>query len=127
MRESDPGRKPTTRHEQQRGIELRRPVGLNESIFPLVECACADLLVDGIANAFPLCHRRFELALIGKQDGAIEGNPRHHLGVGKLLRPAARFPYAFIGLSPDRLKMSQQLVQDAEIVFLVMTTMLTCE
>ena len=57
------------------------------------------------------------LQLLGQQHGAIESHPGHHLRIGELLRPAARLPYAFIGLLPDVLQMLEQQDQHAEVVF----------
>ena len=75
--------------------------------------------MDGVANRLPLFDRRVILQLLGKQYGAVEGNPRHHFRIGELLRSAPYLPDSMIGMLPDFLKMVEQKRQHAEIVFIV--------
>src|SRR5262249_7893082 len=46
--------------------------------------------------------------LLRAPDRAIEGDPRHDLGIGEVLAPAAGFPDAFIRLAPDALEVGQK-------------------
>ena len=102
------GKKTDQRHEQQGGVELLRAVGLHEGVLLFVEGLGADFGVDGVAERLPLFDGAFVTELFGEQNGAIEGDPGHHLGIGEVLRAAAGFPDALVGVLPDGLEVFEE-------------------
>src|SRR5262245_65156868 len=85
-----------------------RPIGLDEASELLVEAATAHVGVNCGGELTPAIERRFEAELLRALDRTIEGDPCHDLGIGEVLGPAARFPYAFIRLGPDFLEVGQK-------------------
>src|SRR5262245_59021915 len=53
----------------------------------------------------------------GNLDRAVEGNPRHHLGMGEMLRWAADLPDALVRLIPDTSEMLKDGVADGGAAF----------
>jgi hypothetical protein len=51
----------------------------------------------------PALERSGQIVHFRALDRAIEGDPRHCLGIGEVLAPAAHLPDAFVGFMPDLL------------------------
>src|SRR5262249_58194235 len=96
------------RQEQKAGVEVFRPIGLDEAPELLIEAATAHVGVNCGGELTPASDRPFEAELLRALDRTIEGDPCHDLGLGELLAPAARFPYAIIRLGPDALEVGQK-------------------
>ena len=87
---------------------MLRPIGLDEAPELRVEAAPAHVGVNGGGELTPAIERPFEAELLRALDRAIEGDPRHDLGIGEVLGPPARFPDPFIRLDPDALEVGQK-------------------
>src|SRR5262249_58509222 len=85
-----------------------RPIGLDEAPELRVEAPTAHVGVNCGGELTPAIERRFEAELLRAFDRAIEGDPCHDLGIGEVLGPAARLPYAFIRFGPDALEVGQE-------------------
>ena len=94
------GQEADQRHQQQRCVELIGAIGLNKAAQCPVVCSRADLRMNLRPHLFPLFDRRLGGQFLGHPDRAVEGDPGHHLGVGKVLWGSARLPDALIGLFP---------------------------
>src|SRR5215212_2940467 len=84
-------------HEQAR-IELLGPEILDEGAELSIEPLTANGVVNFAPDPSPSIHRAFAAELLHRADGAIEGDPCHDLGVGKVPAWSAHFPNAFVGL-----------------------------
>src|SRR5438094_57902 len=96
------------RQQQQAGIELFGPVGLHEAPKLGVETAPADVGMNGGGDLAPAIDRAFETELLRTLDGAIEGYPGQHLGIGEVPARAAHFPDSFVRLGPDALEVGEK-------------------
>jgi hypothetical protein len=64
--------------------------------------------VDLGAQPLPARDRGVGTEALGGLDGAVEGDPGHHLGVGELAPRAAHLPDALVGLAPGGLEVVHQ-------------------
>src|SRR6185312_12732867 len=85
---------------------------LHEARAVAVVAVTAHICMDGFPRYPPLLERAVHTELLGRSDGAVEGHPRHDLGIGELLAPAAYFPDSLVGIGPDRLEMVEQRALD---------------
>ena len=92
--ESDQG------HLQQRRIHHVGVVVLDEGLNLLVVAALHDLVVDAIARLTPAQLMGREATFPRDPDGAVKGDPAHHLGVDEVLVAAAGLPNTCVGLIP---------------------------
>ena len=98
------------RHHEKTGVEVFRAVKLNEGIEAGVETLPAYLLVDGGPKRLPFRDISADPALLHGLDRAIDGNPRHHLGMNEMPARTAHFPNSIIGAIPCGLqKFNQRL------------------
>ena len=77
-----------------------RAVILDKRIEAGVETLPAYLFVDGGPKCLPSRDISRDPALLHGPDGAIDGDPRHHLGVNEMPARTAHFPNAIIGAIP---------------------------
>src|SRR5262245_61098149 len=96
------------RHQQKTRVQLLRFVGLDKAAQFSVETAPADIIVNGAGNLLPMLDGAFELKTLCALDGAIKGEPSHHLGIRELAWPPAHLPDAFVGLLPNLFKMVEK-------------------
>src|SRR5579859_8211355 len=85
-----------------------RAVKLHKGIQAGVKTSPAYLIVDGVAQRLPSRNVPGKPALFCGSDRAIDGDPRHELGVNEVPARAAHFPNTFIGLLPSGLEEFQQ-------------------
>ena len=76
-----------------------RSVGLGEHA-TFIDGVGADLGVDAATCVPPSGRVTFEPEVLDRLDGAIESDPRHHLGVGELGPLAPHLPDALVGMLP---------------------------
>src|SRR5262249_56340291 len=76
-------------NEQGAGIELVRSIGLDERAESRIERLLAHFIADLVADAAPPVERALEAERFPAFDRAIESDPRHDLGIGEMLAPAA--------------------------------------
>src|SRR5580704_10022005 len=101
--------KPELRDQQQRSVDLSRAVILDEGVSLAIVGAFEDLIGDAIADFAPVIARSFVTVLLNRFDAAVERDPGHHLGKGKMTRPAAHLPDPLIGLGPGLFQEFEQL------------------
>ncbi len=86
---------------------VRGPVVLGERAALLVVALGAHLVVDLARDLAPVVTRARH-ALRGRAPGAVEGDPRHHLGVHEVPPRPAHLPDALVGLVPVLLQEAEQ-------------------
>src|SRR5882724_5036519 len=94
------------RHCKEARIQSIRPINLRESFLLRVKAALANFGANLITNFLPATEMLISgaTAVLDQLDRAIECQPRHHFGMGKLLAAAADFPDSFVRLLPMRLQ-----------------------
>src|SRR5207244_10944405 len=71
--------------------------------------ACKGLsALDNRAQLAPTVERAVKPVFLSALDGAVEGDPGHHLGIGEVPPAAAHLPNAFVGLRPRGFKVFQK-------------------
>ncbi len=91
-------------------------VELDEAVQIFVEGFIANVRVDGVAELLPFFDGGIAAEVLCDEDGAIEGDPRHHFGVGELPASTAGFPDAFVGPLPDGFEVIEQEHERAKVV-----------
>ncbi len=103
------GQEADQRNEQSTRVEVLRSVALHEGSEFGVKAVAADIIMNSLAQLAPSIEWTIELEMFDGLDGAVECDPRHHLGVDEVLPVAAHFPYAVIGILPNTFEMAQHL------------------
>src|SRR6185503_19105451 len=85
-----------------------RSIVLSERIAGDAEAFAADLLVHRSARLAPLIDGTIETEAFDGLDGAVEGHPRHHLGMDEVAARPSHFPDAFVRLRPGVVEKGHQ-------------------
>src|SRR5215208_7599654 len=101
-------KKPDRRQQQQAGIELLRSVRLDEAAQFAIESSLADLVVNRLPQRAPLVDLASQPAPLHRLDPAVEGHPRHDLGMGEMSGTAAYLPDALVRLIPYQRHLLEQ-------------------
>ena len=88
--------KNTKRHQQAGCIQGVGTVSLHKRLAACVPSLGHDFFVDLIADFQPAGSVGGKRALVRQAQTAVQGNPRHDLGIDKVPAAAAHFPDAFV-------------------------------
>jgi hypothetical protein len=78
---------------------------LNERAQFGVEPLLADLAVNTGTKLAPKGDRSPQAKFLGRANAAVERDPRHHLGMGKMTTRTAHLPNTFVWLMPNVLQL----------------------
>src|SRR5262249_32813108 len=95
-------------HQQQTRIELAASEALRKGVAVAVESKLANRRVDVVANLSPTFQRCIQFETLGITYRAIQSNPCHDLGKGKVATTASHFPNSIVRLLPDLFQMLDQ-------------------
>src|SRR5262249_42408216 len=95
-------------HQQQTRIELAASEALREGVAAAVESKLANHRVHVVANLSPAFQRSMQFETLSITYGAIQSNPCHDLGQGKMATTASHFPNSIVRLLPDSFHMLDQ-------------------
>src|SRR5262245_17988653 len=96
------------RHQQQTRIELAASEALREGVAVAVESKLANRRVHVVANLSPTFQRCMQFETLSITHRAIQSNPCHDLGQGKMATTASHFPNSIVRLLPDSFHMVDQ-------------------
>src|SRR5262245_31977050 len=83
-------------------------MSLDKGAHRRIEPFLANFRVDLGTKLAPMIQRPFKVEGLRALDRAIEGNPRHHLRMGKVLRSSADLPDTLVWQAPYLFKVRKQ-------------------